>query len=282
MVVKDDLPSAEVARKREISRATSRRHQEKLAKKRKKETQRSSARTKAAVARSNIKKHAACDNELEFGLEVGFEVAMRHSTDLRKYGELVEGNFTVWTMSHAPRKNKHGNVVLDGRTNGSGPKHVMWLNRNYNHPTRDPNLIPWVSISASSLVDSEGHPVGNGLFAERPFQKGDIVGVFTGELVRLTNAMTLITNPYCMQLHGGKSGVDAKGGVGSAHPIGMAMHLMNDPHFQLISPDSNPNRHLSANVEFQSKGLCVATRRILRDKELLVHYSSGGISQIES
>jgi hypothetical protein len=73
-----------------------------------------------------------------------------------------------------------------------------------------------------------------------------------------------------MHLHRANSGVDAKGCIGSLHPIGMGMHLMNDPHFDLICPELNPNRNQLANVEFQSKGICVATRRIPKGKELLV------------
>lgn len=279
MAVKDDLPSDEVARKRKISRETSRRHLEKRSKQ-KKETKRTNPRTVAAVARSKIKEHAANENKLEFGTGFGFQVAARHSTNWSKFGEHVEGKFTKWEMSCNPSTNKQGNVVLPEVANVNCPKYIMYLNRNFNHPTRDSNFIPWVSIRRSSLVDSEGCPVGNGLFAERVFAKGDTIGVFTGEIVQLTKETTHIQKRYCMQFHGGKSGVDAKGGVGSGHPIGMAMHMINDPHYQLISHDSNPNRHLSANVEFQSGGLCVATRRVPSGKELLVHYSSGGVSQL--
>lgn len=279
MALLDDLPSDEVRRKRAKSRETSRRHEAKKARM-KKEAQRSSTRTGAAVTKSKIKKHAANENELDFGYQVGFDLAVKYATDLENYAKLVEGKFTEWTVYHDSRKNKNGNVVLDKHTNGGVSKYVLSLNRNFNHPTRDAIYIPWVSIKPSNLKNSKGFSVGYGLFAERPFEKGDIVGVFTGELISLDESDTHTTKPYCLGLHGGSSGIDAKGGLGSEFPIGMGMHLINDPHFKLISPESNPNRHLSANMEFRSKGICVATRKIATGKELLIHYSSGGISQV--
>ncbi len=158
----------------------------------------------------------------------------------------------------------------------------MYVHQNYGHPTRPPTMVPWVSIRLSSEVDSDGYPVGNGLFAEWHFEKGEIVGVFSRVQVCMNETMTLTAHPYCMHLHGANSGVDAKHGVESAHPIGMAMHLMNDPHFELIRPDLNPNKNRSANVEFLSRGVCVATRRISKGHELLVHYLSGSVSQLDA
>jgi hypothetical protein len=281
MAIKDDLPSDEVAKKRKNSRMSSRRYDKKVSAK-KKETKRSSTRAKAAATRSNIKVQAAMDNALKFGLNTSFHIASKYFTNSKKLREHVEGKFTQWKLICDPPQNSHGNVVLNGATDNGDPVHVMYVNRHYGHPTRSPKMVPWVSIGLSSLVDSDGYPVGNGLFAERPFEKGEIVGVFSGDQVRMNETMTLTTHPYCMHLHGANSGVDAKGGVESAHPIGMAMHLMNDPHFELIRPNSNPNKNRSANVEFQSRGVCVATRRIPKGHESLVHYSSGSVSQLDA
>lgn len=281
MTIKDDCPTDEVAKKRKISRMTSRRYDSKVSRQ-KKEMKRSSTRAKAAAAKANIKLHAAMDNSLEFGLTAGFRIASKYFTNTDKLREHVEGKFTEWKLTRDPPRNSHGNVVLAGASDDGDNVPIMQVNRNYGHPTRSPDMVRWVSIRASSLVDSEGYPVGKGLFAERPFKKGEIVGVFSGERVRMLHTMTLITHPYCMHLHGANSGVDAKGGVESSHPIGMAMHLINDPHFGLIHPDSNPNKNRSANVEFQSSGVCVATRSIPKGRELLVHYSSGGVSQLDA
>ncbi len=202
-----------------------------------------------------------------------------HSKKLREH---VEGKFTQWKLICDPPQNSHGNVVLNAATDDGDPLHVMYVNRNYGHPTRLLNMVPWVSIRILSLVDSDGYPVGNGLFVERHFEKGEVVGVFSGVQVCMNETMTLTTHPYCMHLHGANSGVNTKGGLESAHPIGMAMHLMNDPHFELIHPDSNLNKNWSANLEFQSRGVCVAMRRIPKGHELLVHYSSGGVSQLDA
>jgi hypothetical protein len=174
-------------------------------------------------------------------------------------------------------KNSYGNVVLNGATDNGDPVHGMYMNQNYGHPMRSLKMVPWVSIGPSSLVDNDGYLVGNGLFVEQPFEKGEIVRVFSGDQVHMNETMMLTTHPYCMHLHGANSGVDTKGGIESAHPIGMAMHLMNDPHFELIHPNLNLNKNWSANVEFQSRGVCVATRRVTKG-----HDSSGSVSQLDA
>jgi hypothetical protein len=51
-------------------------------------------------------------------------------------------------------------------------------------------MVPWMSIRCSSLVDSEGYPVRNGLFAEWRFDMGETVGVFAEDRVRMSETMT--------------------------------------------------------------------------------------------
>jgi hypothetical protein len=169
----------------------------------KKDAKRASTRSAAVAAKSNIKCQVTEANDLDFGLSMGFLTASKHNTNCDKLSKLIEGKFTEWKIIYEPMRDNHGSVVLGGeRHDGVPPLHVMHVNRNFNHPTKNPDMVRWVSIRPSSLLDSEGHPAGNGLFAERQFEKGETVGVHSGVRVHVPETMTLHTHPHCMHLHG--------------------------------------------------------------------------------
>lgn len=280
MTLKDDLPTASIARRREKRRQSSKKHYEETIKSKKSGIRRSK-RSATSNAKANIKTQVSADNAQEIGVDAAFDIACKYFTDRRKQRELLDGDFTQWkVVSDAPRSHIGGSFILgDTVPHGENVTYVMYVNRNFRHPTRKPKMVPWLTVRPSSLKETPGAPVGFRVFAEKQFEKGDTVGVYMGRRKQVTSAMNLETHAYCLSLHGDKNGVDAQGGVGSGYPIGMAMHIMNDPHFALVDPESNPNKKMSANVEFQTHGRCVATRRIMKGAEMLVHYSVGGMTQ---
>lgn len=283
MTLKDDFPTAKVARRRATRRKSSKRYYNETTKRTKSGIRRST-RTATSAAKTNIKSQASADNAQDFGLEAAFDIACQYSTNRRKQREVLDGAFTIWkVVTDAPKSHIGGSYVLGNTVPlGESVTYAMYINRNFRHPTRKPKMVPWLTVRPSSLEGSPGAPVGFGVFADKQFEKGDTVGVYMGKRVKVTHAMDLETHPYCLSLHGKQYGVDAQGGVGSGFPIGMAMHIMNDPHFTMIDSETNPNKKMSANVEFQTHGRCVATRRILKGAEMLVHYSAGGISEADS
>jgi hypothetical protein len=275
--LKNDCPSGEVVEKRAIIRKNI---TEKNEKKRQleEESKRRSTRTMTATTHRKLQTLAS----IEFGFKLGFDTASKYFTNPEKLDELIYGKFIEWSllwhdMQRCRRKNGASKSLP---MKSVQPNLIMHVNKNFGHPSRKPYMVPWVSIRPSSLISSPGHAVGNGVFAERQFEKGHIVGVFVGKRVKISEDMTLETNEYCMYLHGEKYGVDAQGGVKSGYPLGMAMHIMNDPHFILLDPATNPNKARSANVVFLTQGFCVASKKIAKGQELLVHYSIGGVSQL--
>lgn len=282
MAIKDDLPDEATKRRRERDRAAS-------AKCYSKKRQKRDERDKKRIAKSNGEKvitgSASALNKEQFGLKYGFAMASKYFTVPDKQKEL-ENEFYRWKLElPAATDDRNGRVMLTQAGTSitlSGGKYVMYLNRNYG--TEKPaSLVRWISVDLSELsAPKSGSPIpGHGAFAERQFVRGDIVGVYVGIEVQLMyeDYSTMHSSrPYCMAPHGlipgvNGTGVDAQGGVGSRYPIGMGMHIMNDPHFYSVPRESNPNKKCSANVEFTTDGVCVATRKIEKGAELLVHYN---------
>jgi len=135
MTVKDDLPSEEVAKKREVSRLASKRYDDKVSRK-KKHAKRSSARATAIAAKSTIKVQVAMENALEFGPSVGFSVASKFFTDCKGLREPIEGKFTEWKRNVDPPWNSQGHVVLDEGKDERDCVPTMYVNQNYGHPKR--------------------------------------------------------------------------------------------------------------------------------------------------
>jgi hypothetical protein len=97
MTLKDDLPTASVARKREKKRQSSKKYYNETIKSKKSGIRRSK-RSATSNAKVNIKTQVSADNTQEIGVDAAFDIACKYFTDRRKQRELLDGDFTQWKV----------------------------------------------------------------------------------------------------------------------------------------------------------------------------------------
>jgi len=194
----------------------------------------------------------------------------------------VDGGFYEWryvddrsdNVSVLRPKEKKCTVLSNYATFMAGEgRFELHLNEAFNTGRR-PSWVRHVEVKMSSLI---GDNVGVGVFAAKPFEIDETVGIYMGTKRNEPNTLTHEENKYVLTRMGDRStdtfGIDGKGGIGSGFPVFMAMHLMNDPHHYTIPWNRNPNRSVRYNCRFKANGSVVAIRRIEIGEELFVDYA---------
>ena len=139
------------------------------------------------------------------------------------------------------------------------------LNRKYGKSIA-PCWIDWVYVERSPLATHDDRPYG--LFAERTFRSGEIIGVYMGGEIDPKAVKSKKNTSYILD------GVaDAGGGIDSGRPALLGMHFLNNPYYdgygggtRQISPKVKPN------VIVDSVGVVTALHYIPKGQELLLDY----------
>jgi hypothetical protein len=202
-------------------------------------------------------------------VDAGFDDCVKARVNPKEQHKLY-GNFFMWEKVY-PMPNGIASVpALSDSGDDVDFSRLLFrlkINQRYGLSAKK-SWLPWVCIKRSDMAAGDQRPYG--LFADRYFRKGDVVGVYMGEPVEAGQQKS--RSLYCM------AGVaDAKGGMNSGRPALLGMHFINDPAFQSGKRKATiPKRKLVPNVVCNTDGVLTASHNIDPGREILLDYNSVG------
>ena len=122
---------------------------------------------------------------------------------------------------------------------------------------------PWFVVRESTVAKSSDGSVQYGLFTNRTFKEGEILGVYLGEIARDHSGES--GNP--LPTHQFRN-LDAKNGRKDFYPLYLGLHFINDPNYYEIGGD----KYL-INVKFGADYLAIATRDLKKNIEIQTSYN---------
>jgi hypothetical protein len=157
--------------------------------------------------------------------------AVKHFVkDLRGTGKLTKAKISKWKQKL--QNNVNVRIIVEYETNpfqpkipkdkvNDGPIYNIYLRRDDNRFSKGYQLTNLFEIKKSNIDTAH-----MGLFAKKKFMAGDVMGVYYGELYKIT---TPLRSHYAVESKSIGIKIDSGGGVDSHQPFYFGLQFANDP-----------------------------------------------------